>query len=126
MLSAFVPFVTDMYLPTLPSIAEVFDTTPSLVQMGLATSMIGLAVGQVFFSPLSDKYGRRHIFIAAIYAGAASAIFGAAGFMFGGIVSPLVGMGNIMSTTLVITAVCALCSFGFALISRRRHESTGI
>lgn len=32
MLSAFGPFVTDMYLPTLPSMAEIFHTTPSLVQ----------------------------------------------------------------------------------------------
>ena len=57
MLSAFGPFVTDMYLPTLPSMARIFHTTPSLVQMGLATSMLGLALGQVFFGPLSDKYG---------------------------------------------------------------------
>lgn len=28
MLSAFGPFVTDMYLPTLPSMADVFHTTP--------------------------------------------------------------------------------------------------
>lgn len=47
MLSAFGPFVTDMYLPTLPSMAAIFHTTPSQVQMGLATSMLGLAVGQV-------------------------------------------------------------------------------
>lgn len=74
MLSAFGPFVTDMYLPTLPSMTEVFDTTPSLVQMGLATSMIGLAVGQVFFGPLSDKYGRRHILMAAMILFAISTI----------------------------------------------------
>lgn len=66
MLSAFGPFVTDMYLPTLPSMTEVFATTPSLVQMGLATSMIGLSIGQVFFGPLSDKYGRRNILMAAM------------------------------------------------------------
>ena len=66
MLSAFGPFVTDMYLPTLPSMAEVFNTTPSLVQMGLATSMLGLAVGQVFFGPLSDKYGRKAVLVSAM------------------------------------------------------------
>lgn len=66
MLSAFGPFVTDMYLPTLPSMAEVFGTTASQVQMGLATSMLGLAVGQIFFGPLSDKYGRRPVLVSAM------------------------------------------------------------
>lgn len=66
MLSAFGPFVTDMYLPTLPSMTEVFHTTTALVQMGLATSMFGLAVGQVFFGPLSDKYGRKAVLVSAM------------------------------------------------------------
>lgn len=55
------------------------------------------------------------------YVGAASAIFGASGFMFGGIVSPLVGIGNIMSTTLII-AMCAACSLSFAIASHRRRR----
>ncbi|MDE5634033.1 MAG: MFS transporter, partial [Muribaculaceae bacterium] len=74
MLSAFGPFVTDMYLPTLPSMAEIFHTTPSLVQMGLATSMIGLAAGQIFFGPLSDKYGRRRVLMAAMILFAVSTV----------------------------------------------------
>ena len=59
MLTAFGPFVTDMYLPSLPSMGEYFSTSSSMVQLGLTTSMIGLAVGQIFFGPLSDRYGRR-------------------------------------------------------------------
>ena len=59
MLTAFGPFVTDMYLPTLPAMAVSFGTTSSMVQLGLTASMIGLAVGQLFFGPISDKYGRR-------------------------------------------------------------------
>ncbi len=74
MLSAFGPFVTDMYLPTLPSMAEIFHTTPSLVQMGLATSMLGLAVGQIFFGPLSDKYGRKPVLMTAMILFAISTI----------------------------------------------------
>ena len=73
-LSAFGPFVTDMYLPTLPSMADVFHTTPSLVQMGLATSMLGLAVGQVFFGPLSDKYGRKAVLVSAMVLFAVSTV----------------------------------------------------
>lgn len=59
MLSAFGPFVTDMYLPSLPAMGEYFSTSSSMVQLGLTTSMVGLAVGQIFFGPLSDRYGRR-------------------------------------------------------------------
>ena len=43
MLTAFGPFVTDMYLPSLPSMGEYFSTSSSMVQLGLTTSMIGLA-----------------------------------------------------------------------------------
>lgn len=67
MLTAFGPFVTDMYLPSLPSMREYFKTTPSLVQLGLTASMIGLAAGEIFFGSLSDKYGRRSPMLAAMY-----------------------------------------------------------
>lgn len=67
MLTAFGPFVTDMYLPSLPSMGEYFHTTSSMVQLGLTTSMIGLAVGQIFFGPLSDRYGRRLPLLVAMW-----------------------------------------------------------
>lgn len=35
MLSAFGPFVMDMYLPTLPAMSDFFQTTSSRVQLGL-------------------------------------------------------------------------------------------
>lgn len=66
LLSAFGPFITDMYLPTLPSLVDIFDTSPSLIQMGLTTSMIGLAIGQLIFGPLSDRLGRRPVLMAAM------------------------------------------------------------
>lgn len=55
-----------MYLPTLPAMADIFKTTPTKVQVGLTTSLIGLAVGQLFFGPLSDKYGRKPIIIGSL------------------------------------------------------------
>ena len=67
MLTAFGPFVTDMYLPTLPAMTDYFQTSSSMVQMGLTTSMIGLALGQLLFGPLSDKYGRRLPLLTALW-----------------------------------------------------------
>ena len=66
LLSAFGPFVMDMYLPTLPAMSVYFRTTSSMVQLGLTTSMAGLAAGQLFFGPLSDKYGRRPVLLVAL------------------------------------------------------------
>ncbi|MBQ1266517.1 MAG: multidrug effflux MFS transporter [Proteobacteria bacterium] len=58
-LTAFAPFVTDMYLPSLPSMTTYFNVSTSEVQLGLTTSMVGLAVGQLIAGPLSDKFGRK-------------------------------------------------------------------
>ena len=59
MMSAFGPFVTDLYLPGLPALATYFGTTTSWVQLSLTSSMVGLASGQLLIGPASDKYGRR-------------------------------------------------------------------
>lgn len=67
MLTAFGPFVTDMYLPTLPSMTGDFGTTSSMVQLGLTSSMLGLALGQLLFGPLSDRCGRRMPLLAAMW-----------------------------------------------------------
>lgn len=66
MLTAFGPFVTDMYVPSLPSMVTYFHTTITLVQAGLTASMLGLAAGQLLFGPLSDKYGRRRPLMASL------------------------------------------------------------
>ncbi len=65
-LTAFAPFVTDMYLPALPSMTESFNATASQVQLGLTTSMLGLALGQLIIGPLSDKFGRKIPLIATL------------------------------------------------------------
>lgn len=67
LLSAFGPFVTDMYLPGLPSMTIYFDTTASLVQLGITTAMLGLGFGQVIIGPLSDKYGRKLPLMASLW-----------------------------------------------------------
>ncbi len=66
MLTAFGPFVTDFYLPVLPEMTGYFHTTPALASMSLTAGMIGLAVGQLFIGPLTDKYGRKRILVGSM------------------------------------------------------------
>ena len=65
-LAAFPPLVTDMYLPVLPVMTIEFHTTPSAIQMSLAACILGLAVGQLVFGPLSDKWGRKPLLKSAL------------------------------------------------------------
>ncbi len=59
MLSAFAPMSLDLYLPAFPSMAAHFGTTTGTVQLSLSASLAGLAIGQAFYGPISDRYGRR-------------------------------------------------------------------
>jgi DHA1 family bicyclomycin/chloramphenicol resistance-like MFS transporter len=58
-MTAFAPLVTDMYLPALPALSDYFTTSASMVQFTITTSMLGIALGQLFFGSVSDKSGRR-------------------------------------------------------------------
>ena len=48
-----------MYLPAFPLLAESFGTSVDHVQLSLAAYFIGLAIGQLVYGPLADRYGRR-------------------------------------------------------------------
>ncbi|MGY0691866.1 multidrug effflux MFS transporter [Virgibacillus sp. FSP13] len=58
-LTAFGPLSMDMYLPGLPTVTEDFHTTASLAQLSITATLIGLAIGQLVFGPLSDIKGRK-------------------------------------------------------------------
>lgn len=58
-LTALIPFTIDMYLPAFPTLAEVYQTNASAVQLSLTACLLGLAFGQLVTGPLSDTLGRR-------------------------------------------------------------------
>jgi DHA1 family bicyclomycin/chloramphenicol resistance-like MFS transporter len=58
-LTAMGPLAIDMYLPSFPAIAREFDAPPAAVQATVSIYFIGLALGQLFYGPLSDRIGRR-------------------------------------------------------------------
>ena len=58
-LNALVAAAIDMYLPAFPAIGVSLAIDAGQVQQTLTVFLIGLAVGQGFYGPLLDHYGRR-------------------------------------------------------------------
>ncbi len=73
LLSAFGPLSIDMYLPALPIIAKDFGANLSSVQLSLASFFVGIAAGQIFYGPLTDRFGRkRPLYFGLVLYGVAS------------------------------------------------------
>jgi len=66
MLTGLGPLSMDMYLPSLPDIARVLQAPTARVQLTISSYLIGFAVGQVIYGPLSDRYGRRPVLLGAL------------------------------------------------------------
>lgn len=58
-LSMFGSVAMDMYLPALPAMAADLKVSPTVGQATISVFLLGLAGGQLFFGPLSDRIGRR-------------------------------------------------------------------
>ncbi|WP_051697701.1 multidrug effflux MFS transporter [Prevotella sp. 10(H)] len=72
LLTALEPLSIDLYLPAFLKISEAFGTNISAVQISLSTFLGGFAIGQLFWGPMADRFGRKKpillslvIFIAA-------------------------------------------------------------
>jgi MFS transporter, DHA1 family, multidrug resistance protein len=67
-LSAYGPITIDLYMPALPTIGQEFQT--ERVGQTMSIYFLGMALGQLFMGPLSDKLGRKRplLFGCALYA----------------------------------------------------------
>ncbi|MGZ3766959.1 MAG: multidrug effflux MFS transporter [Mucilaginibacter sp.] len=76
-LTALSPFSIDMYLPAFQDIAKSLHTTTSKVDLSLSSYFIGLAVGQLLYGPLMDRFGRKRplYFGLSLYIAASVACF---------------------------------------------------
>jgi MFS transporter, DHA1 family, multidrug resistance protein len=66
MLTALGPLSMDMYLPSLPEIARALQAPTAQVQLTISSYLIGFAVGQLIYGPLSDRHGRRPVLLVAL------------------------------------------------------------
>ncbi|MFX8685027.1 MFS transporter, partial [Acinetobacter baumannii] len=65
---------TNLYLPSLPSLARALGTDARGAQATLSVFLAGFAAAQLIAGPLSDRYGRRPVLLAgaALYAAASA------------------------------------------------------
>lgn len=84
-LTAIGPLSIDMYLPAFPAIAREFAAT-GRIELTLASFFTGLALGQLFYGPISDRFGRKP----PLYAGLALYTLASVGASLSGQVGALI------------------------------------
>lgn len=60
------PLSTDMYLASLPGLGRYFAAGPERVQLTLSVFLVGFAVSQLIYGPLSDRFGRRPVILGGL------------------------------------------------------------
>ncbi len=58
-LTALDPLTVDMYLPAFGDIRASLHATTPQVELSVSTFFVGMALGQLFYGPLADRFGRR-------------------------------------------------------------------
>jgi len=67
----------DMFLPSVAVIAQAFGAEPGAAQHAVTTYLLGLAIGQIAWGPVSDRYGRKPVLLAGLGLFLASSVWGA-------------------------------------------------
>lgn len=56
----------DLYIPIVPDLVHILDTTPSTVQWTLSIFMLVCGIGQPLIGPISDEFGRKKTILGSI------------------------------------------------------------
>lgn len=117
--SAFAPLINNTLGPIIGNIAADLGVGPDSVSWGFTAGMVGLALGQLIFGPLSDKIGRRGIVVSTV------AIFALA--------SLLIGFAQGLTAFLTLRFLQGLGGSGGIVLARsiaadnfRGHELVGV
>jgi DHA1 family bicyclomycin/chloramphenicol resistance-like MFS transporter len=52
-----------LYTPSMPHLVDYFHTTPAVVKLSLSLNALAFAFLQLFYGPLSDRFGRRPVML---------------------------------------------------------------
>jgi DHA1 family bicyclomycin/chloramphenicol resistance-like MFS transporter len=86
-LTALGPLSMDMYLPSLPDIGRSLQAPTLQVQLTISSYLFGFAVGQIFYGPVSDRFGRRPVLLTALVLYGIATVGCAAAQSIGGLIA---------------------------------------
>jgi MFS transporter, DHA1 family, multidrug resistance protein len=66
LMTALGPLSMDMYLASLPDIERLMAATTADTQLTISIYLIGFAIAQILYGPVSDRYGRRPVLLFAL------------------------------------------------------------
>jgi DHA1 family bicyclomycin/chloramphenicol resistance-like MFS transporter len=87
LLTALGPLSMDMYLPSLPDIGRTLNAPIVQVQLTISSYLFGFAAGQIFYGPVSDRFGRRPVLLGALVLYALATIGCAVAQSIGGLIA---------------------------------------
>ncbi|MFM7347247.1 MAG: MFS transporter, partial [Tagaea sp.] len=70
-MSAVGPFALNAFAPSLPNLADAFDSDYGTAQLALTLYLFAVAGGQLIYGPLSDRFGRRPVLLWGLALGCA-------------------------------------------------------
>ncbi len=59
LLMGFASISTDLYLPAMPVMARSLRAADGMIELSISGYLVGFSLGQLFWGPISDRFGRR-------------------------------------------------------------------
>lgn len=66
--TALAPFAIDAYLPAMPALAASVGASIHHTELSISAFLLGFALGQLLFGPLSDRLGRKPVLLSGLVA----------------------------------------------------------
>jgi DHA1 family bicyclomycin/chloramphenicol resistance-like MFS transporter len=87
LITAIGPLSLQIVVPAIPGLAASFAVPAATAQLTLTVYLLGVAVGQLAYGPLSDRYGRRPMAIAGLVIFLAASVLGTLAQTMGGLIA---------------------------------------